>query len=294
MIIVLEGCDRVGKTTLANELSRNFNAEIHHFSKPKGDPYKEYGFFINGLDPEKNYVLDRFHVGELVYGEIYRGKPALSIDQLIYLDMRLRSFNTVLIHCDSDVETVKSKFIECGEESTKICDVDLVLSKFREKIVLSSLETLSYNWKMSQPDKQALFKKISTFNDMKRLKKEEVVDYVGDSQPEFLFLGDTKNPNKTESGVFDSRSGKFLFRALSNTGFLKTKKIGVTNSDILTIDFYKRLGSPRVICLGKNSLARTTKKGIASVQVYHPQWVFRFGGQDSMVKYRDSLKEVMA
>jgi thymidylate kinase len=81
---ILEGPDRVGKTTLANALAAHFassNTIIYkHFTAPPPGVGMHYQFNlmyteleqIQNLDPNTVIIWDRAHIGEFVYGSLYR------------------------------------------------------------------------------------------------------------------------------------------------------------------------------------------------------------------------------
>lgn len=86
MIVVIEGIDRVGKTTLARKLvkggftylkdefvlSKEFITSFDDYSVGKCDSFLAV---IRQLSDEgKNIVIDRLHITELVYGKSKRGK----------------------------------------------------------------------------------------------------------------------------------------------------------------------------------------------------------------------------
>ena len=79
MIIVIEGIDRVGKTTLANMLSKKLNYPIFK-AKPINDnrnpeANNEAGNMLYTLIEQNiinNFILDRGHFTEYVYGKIDR------------------------------------------------------------------------------------------------------------------------------------------------------------------------------------------------------------------------------
>lgn len=72
-IVILEGTDHIGKTTLANKLEAS-GWIYHHFGVPSvnWDYFYDFIKFIDGLDKTKHHVIDRFHLGGLVYGRILR------------------------------------------------------------------------------------------------------------------------------------------------------------------------------------------------------------------------------
>jgi thymidylate kinase len=89
MILILEGQDRVGKTTLISDLRKHYfkNPKIivHHASSPpKGvvdsnawevDHYTNLAKTFHELSANQEYdiICDRFHLGAMVYGMKYRG-----------------------------------------------------------------------------------------------------------------------------------------------------------------------------------------------------------------------------
>ena len=85
MIIIIEGIDRVGKTTLANKLSSELNIPI--FKKDRigknNIDYNSTAFnygnaagivdIWNWKDFKQDMIVDRFHWTESVYGQVERG-----------------------------------------------------------------------------------------------------------------------------------------------------------------------------------------------------------------------------
>jgi len=79
--IIIEGGDGTGKTTLAEELAVQFNAEYEHVGPPRTDmtPFAEhieYAFVL--AEQYGSVVFDRFHLGCFAYGPIWR--PENDID----------------------------------------------------------------------------------------------------------------------------------------------------------------------------------------------------------------------
>lgn len=74
--IIIEGCDRVGKSTLIAALECYTKVKLTAPVSRANTYYKYLTFFnrINGWtkQPERPYVFDRGHLSELVYGKLYR------------------------------------------------------------------------------------------------------------------------------------------------------------------------------------------------------------------------------
>lgn len=69
-MIIIEGADGVGKSTLANRLSEKLGWPIHHMGVP--DPDFDYmgGYLEKIVEYGPRCILDRFHLGAFVYGTI--------------------------------------------------------------------------------------------------------------------------------------------------------------------------------------------------------------------------------
>lgn len=79
MLIIVEGIDRVGKTTLCNRISEKFNIPIWKEKLFTADSYEpkavaEQMMTVIKLSRllKKDLILDRFHLSEIVYGIVER------------------------------------------------------------------------------------------------------------------------------------------------------------------------------------------------------------------------------
>lgn len=105
-MIILEGPDGVGKSTLADAIE---SVHPNVFRVNNGPPppdvpaYLHYSCMIDDLNEirksGKLVVVDRFHVGELVYAPMFRGQISLTLDEARLLDEELNESGAVLVHC---------------------------------------------------------------------------------------------------------------------------------------------------------------------------------------------------
>lgn len=98
-IILLEGADAAGKTTLANYFRANYGARYIHGTLYK-DPWKWHVAAIRRagrLAQEQLVVIDRNWLSHLVYGEVYNNKQ-YDIGARC-LDRMLRRFGAVTVLC---------------------------------------------------------------------------------------------------------------------------------------------------------------------------------------------------
>lgn len=121
MIVIVEGIDRVGKTTLCNMLHSKFGfinfkddwnivSLIHPLANficiGKLDTAIS---LLRMLDKQGfNVVIDRFHLTELVYGAIERRQ--FSTDEILQIDNELALMNTMLVYVKStDIEDTNTR-----------------------------------------------------------------------------------------------------------------------------------------------------------------------------------------
>lgn len=121
MIIILEGANRCGKTTLAKNLLQMLDLE--YFKDLTIDTEKMsnaeiklgFEFALNGqanllkaLDgPNRNIIVDRFHMTEYVYGKMYRNYLSRGFDNV---NEKLKD-EAVIVYCkrkkNADIETTR-------------------------------------------------------------------------------------------------------------------------------------------------------------------------------------------
>lgn len=139
--LVIEGCDCSGKTTLINNIIKNSDKDfkVFHFQRPPEHmaesqirEFQKQMFFVhsNYLIHDTDIIFDRYHIGELVYGKLYR---KYDIDYIIELEKLIKEHCIlVCVHCSReeinkrfdgkgmpryDLEKVNKLFIKHCKES---------------------------------------------------------------------------------------------------------------------------------------------------------------------------------
>lgn len=107
-MIVLEGPDNAGKTTLGKQLSERLGVALHHSSNPKmtyaelRDKMRE---IIN--DPRRDAVYDRVPlISEGIYGTILRGVNRFNCHEGNGLWQLFAASNPLIIYCRPTDETI--------------------------------------------------------------------------------------------------------------------------------------------------------------------------------------------
>ena len=124
MLIVLEGCDGSGKTTVAKNLKNILpDAEIIHCTKETPNDYHFFYELICAGDT-RNIIADRFCYGQFVYQD--KNHRNLDDNELMLLEIEMISRGAKVIHVAASIEEITER-LYLRKESTdlsveEICD----------------------------------------------------------------------------------------------------------------------------------------------------------------------------
>ena len=129
MLIVLEGCDGSGKTTIAKHIQSIMpDAEIVHCTRYTPN---DFDFFMSLIEASKsrNIIADRFCYGQFVY-QTARERH-LSDEQLLKLEIAMLEAGAKVIHVVASVNELEDRLALRGEIThptvAEICDRYLYL-----------------------------------------------------------------------------------------------------------------------------------------------------------------------
>lgn len=291
MIIILEGCDRCGKTTIANKLHDEHGFEIVKFSQPKKDPYIEAQEKLKKAIG-KNVVLDRSWYGELVYGPLYRGESQLADWQVRNLELRAMSLGSLIIYCHDSIKNIKQRFKEDNETFAK------------PELIGKMLE--SYKIVMNNSRFPVIKHQIGTKYDLtKGLILEEIVRQLSYVEPKTIFktaignqlnpklilIGDKRNQNQPYKAVqqpFDvGPASEFLFKSLEQAKIDLNYVLLVNQASPELPRIIKSFPDASWLALGDNAHRTLNKMKREHYKAPHPQFLSRFHhstGIKTMVK----------
>lgn len=149
MLIILEGCDCSGKTTLAENLAKVFDAEIIHCSQ---NTQNDFFYFYDIFEKSKkcNIIADRFCYGQFVYQQ-EKDRPlrsdeksaAYNLLQLEY-DM-LRSGSVKVVYVTARISTIKNRLEHRSEELINGLSVEEVLCRYKQVFQDSLMPVITWN-----------------------------------------------------------------------------------------------------------------------------------------------------
>lgn len=122
-LILLEGVDGAGKSTLADTIadiqkSMNKKVTVLHRGPMKGSVLEEYIDPLLDYDPAsgETLILDRWHVGEMIYGPLYRGKTALSPGWAMYIENLLAARGAAKVVMTTNLDTLAKRLVAKKED----------------------------------------------------------------------------------------------------------------------------------------------------------------------------------
>ena len=137
MLIVLEGCDGSGKTTLANKLAILLGAEIIHCTTHTPNTYAFFNEIIE-MSKTRNIIADRFCYGQFVYQNKYE-RP-MNEKMLYNLELTMMNAGSRVIYVDCSETEIKERLEARGE--TPMRPVPEIIDGF-DKIFSKSILPIS-------------------------------------------------------------------------------------------------------------------------------------------------------
>ena len=121
MIIIIEGPDGSGKTTLAEKLSKQTKWPIVHRSQPKTEEEKACMMqsYLEVIKQGKNCIFDRCWYSEMAYGPTMRDESVISYPEMYHLEKALAKHGAIIIYCTDKPDILWKRCQRRGEDYIK-------------------------------------------------------------------------------------------------------------------------------------------------------------------------------
>jgi thymidylate kinase len=298
MLILIEGTDGAGKTTLAqrvvDELHQRYPYDeilAYHAGPPRQHPLDEYETPLLGYRPNRgtHVVCDRWHWGERVYPEILGRDSQLTREVWMHLELFLASRGALVVHVTVPTDVLRDRLAQRGDDLVTETQAVAARDGFYRADHYSVLPRV-----MSGDGHHALSAGLvvdaAEVHERLARKLNAFTTYIGRPQPDLLLLGDVRGGDPETHGLapaFQPRngnSGTYLLTCLIGRTWGGT---GIANANDVdhARELWEVLNRPPTVTLGKNAAAAVTW---AHREVPHPQWVRRFH-HDRWADYRRQL-----
>lgn len=298
MLIVIEGADGVGKTTLCRTLASHATdqgwpvTQLHAGPPVPGtlliDQYERPLVALREacLSATEVVILDRWHLGEQVYGPMLRGKNQLTDAQFDHCELLLEALGAIKIVVTASRMTITERLAVRGDPI-----VTTGQSLFAN-VMFNDLSHRVPGWRTLQSPPGAIDDEgwaTALLSDLmvSQLGVRALIGhpgYVGPVMPRLLLVGDVPGGRWSDSdGIQPAfypvipNSASYLLNALRVAGATMSM-IGMCNANDGTdlVELHRLLGYPRTVALGRRAAATMRALDIHHVERRHPQYVRRF------------------
>lgn len=293
MLIILEGLDKTGKSTLAEAIAARIGADIRHRGAPKAHPLIEYEREIETYLPGagEHVVYDRYHWGETVWPTIYSRRSEYTSEMFVHTELLLRSRGAFMVLATSRAESIVERLEADRDPYPPPNRVKPALSLFADTYRRSVLPSMVYDFERMDMDLvvDEIVRRARLFEEA--VLGSPTLHWVGSRAPSLLIVGDQPGPPHDEDDrrrlpfvPWKNTSGSFLFDAAgwSSRSATTAMSLAITNSmdgseqPLPVAELYSWLGQPQVVALGNAASSRLSSAQIPHGAVPHPQYVRRF------------------
>lgn len=285
MIIILEGPDGCGKSTLAAQLHEAIDdSVIVKFGQPTLEcPFEEYEKTLYPhIEAGKTIICDRLHWGERVYGPLLRGHDRLGNDAAWrHVELFLAAHGAfVVVPLVWDGELQRRLTLR-GDDLITLEQVSEITASYNEIILNDTMLDVIC------PSFDEFNNVLNVTMHRRRHRRWPLSTYIGrPNGVDLLLCGESRAglpPHEFRSAFVPrpKSSGFYLLECLPDHLWSDTGFINACEEDVFHRWF--ALGEPITIALGRNASRALVEQAVPHSVVPHPQYVRRF--------YHKQLKE---
>lgn len=153
MIVLVEGCDLTGKTTLAHGFEEAFGLDYVHLGPPDTEALAHHLKFVDQwIAAERGIVMDRGHWSGLAYGAAgYNPGNELGDAGFELVDRVLSRLGAVTVHCWASEAQIAERW-ERGEDYLDVGKVGTILEWMNRAELRTMLPVTRYNLSHDDPE----------------------------------------------------------------------------------------------------------------------------------------------
>lgn len=113
-LILFEGVDRAGKSSVSKYLANLLGAEWQHYSKPDKDPTEYFKPAIE-LAKTKLVIADRHCLGERVYAKVKKEPSQWTLEAYEAMLSEMEQMKSIIVILHEDHKLLQKRFVEENE-----------------------------------------------------------------------------------------------------------------------------------------------------------------------------------
>lgn len=293
VLILLEGVDCAGKSTLAARIAEFVRASggsepiVLHKGPMTGNAIEEYEHPLNDYWPGGNQhiICDRWHLGELVYGPLLRGRTRVSLPEQQHIEKFLLRRGAIFVHVAAPSNEVRRRFAERGDDLIKIEQLPTIIENYHRAFGTSEVPAWFYDTTSHEEVLSVVHAAVAA--ETAAVVLDEFKTYVGSSTASLLVLGGARGT----SAAFVPRAGSTAEYMLRNLPDDVNRCAGFANAleeDIGLL--YTRLNEPMVVALGRDAAIQCEQAELPYGEVPDPQHIRRLTN-DRGAEYGSAIRE---
>jgi hypothetical protein len=327
MLIIVEGPDCAGKSTLVAQLLAHIKSKVGgdvdvlRQGPLKLHPLDAYVMPLTNYRPGQDHhiIADRWHWGERIYPEIFNRPSKMTVGMWRYIEMFLRSRGALAVYPHHNVQVLLERLKTRGDDLVTAEMLPQITYGFQHVSYATYLPVYRISDRFTRgcdwpPEQVQRVVDEAVLREQAALPLSHLTTYVGPPSPDYLLVGDVRNktfPGDTRPAFmpYGATSGAYLMDALSSISAHRPATLGIMNAcDVddmmVALEVFTKIpgatgacGSPKyrdapaMVTLGKHAdKTFTDQTGWRHGQVPHPQFVRRFFSKDN-VAYGKAIEQ---
>jgi thymidylate kinase len=220
LLIIIEGVDGAGKSTLSNDISDalplNHFVEQLHRGVPEDHPLDEYELPFLDYVPGTNHhiICDRWHLGTDVYGPVMRNDQGLPLLTRWHMNAYFKAKGALLVYAEMPVQPLMARLQERGDDYLPFDKVEDIIRLYWVAIEKSPLDKMHSLTGVHNTD--AVIARGQSA-EQEAIQSGSIRSYVGPRRPQYLFVGESPTPIAFMP-YEGTESAKIVSRALAIVG----------------------------------------------------------------------------
>lgn len=297
-VIILEGPDGGGKSTLSGQLAVAFEKngpvhKVHHGPYPGASGEDLMGYYLDAMalaHGNRTVIMDRSWISEPIYGKVYRNAESrLKTWQVRMLERVALGYNGMIVNCLPPLEKCIDNYK--ARKGVEMLDNEDQLSRVYAGycVYTSAVPQLGYDFRLNGSDDDGV-SYIMSMAESSHFYGPNKGPGIGHFSPaSVVLLGDTVNPN--ESVKFFDRDLPFVTIGANGCSYWLTEQLeefGIREDQLYWANVTRSDGAPlsyhwlfdlkpkAVIAMGHHAARWCNSFGIDFESTNHPQFIKRF------------------